>query len=92
MNGMNVDHCKLINELKNEDKFLYEIEDIEYQLIENLITKRKNMNLTQKDIASITGMSQQAVSRIEKYGNKPSLTNLIKYMRALNLDLNVIFS
>lgn len=47
--------------------------------------------MTQRDIANKIGLSQQAVSRIEKYGNAPSITNLIKYLRALDLDINSIF-
>lgn len=81
-----------IKEMDPMSKFLYEVEDIEYRLIENLIAERKRKNLTQLDISKITGMSQQAISRIEKYGNRPSLTNLLKYMKAITLDINSIFS
>lgn len=83
---------QLIDELDNESQFLYQVEDMEYKLIENLVKARKRLKMTQKDISKITGMTQQAVSRIEKYGNKPSLTNLLKYMRALNVDINLIFN
>jgi Predicted transcriptional regulators len=81
-----------IKEMDSMSKFLYDVEDIEYRLIENLVAERKRKNLTQLDISKITGMSQQAISRIEKYGNRPSLTNLLKYMKAIKLDINSIFS
>lgn len=81
----------LIIELSEKGKFLYDVEDQEYRLIANLIAERKRQNLTQADISEKTGMSQQAVSRIEKYGNKPSLANLLKYMHALKLDINSMF-
>lgn len=81
-----------IEKMDSESKFLYEVEEDHYKLIENLVKQRKIRNMTQEDISNITGMSQQAISRIEKYGHTPSLTNLLKYMRALNLDINRIFA
>ncbi|MGN9163471.1 helix-turn-helix domain-containing protein [Clostridium sulfidigenes] len=72
-------------------KFLYEVEDMEFQLIENLVRERKRRSITQKEIAERTGLSQQAVSRIEKYGNKPSLNNLLKYMYAIGININDLF-
>lgn len=72
-------------------KFLYEVEDIEFRLIENLVKERKKRSITQKEVAEMTGLSQQAVSRIEKYGNKPSLNNLLKYMYAIGININDLF-
>lgn len=80
-----------INLNDQEEKFLYEVEEVQCKLIQNLIKRRNEKNLTQKDIANKTGLSQQAVSRIEKYGNAPSISNLIKYLLALELDINSIF-
>lgn len=76
-----------------EDKELYllEIFDIQYKLIKNLQKKRLEKNLSQKDIANITGLSQQAISRIETFQYSPSLQNLLKYMKALNIDINSLF-
>lgn len=73
------------------EKFIYDTANMEYNLIRNLVIERKRKNLTQKDISNITGLSQQAVSRMERFGNKPSLFNLLKYLKALNLDINTIF-
>lgn len=80
-----------VNFNDEKEKFLYEVEDDQFKLIQNLIKKRIEKNMTQRDIADKTGLSQQAVSRIEKYGNTPSMANLIKYLRALDLDINSIF-
>ena len=82
---------EFVNFNDEKEKFLYEVEEEQFKLIQNLIKKRKEKNMTQKDIANMTGLSQQAVSRIEKYGNTPSMVNLIKYLRALDLDINSIF-
>lgn len=76
-----------------EDKELYllEIIDMQYKLIKNLHKKRLEKNMSQKDIANITGLSQQAISRIETFQYSPSLPSLLKYMNALNLDINTLF-
>lgn len=73
-----------------EYDFSHMIEEDNYKLIENLIKIRKSKNITQKDISNITGMSQQAVSRIEKYGHCPSLINFLKYIRVLGININDI--
>lgn len=83
---------EFINLDDEKEKFLYELEQQQFRLIQNLISKRIEMNLTQKDIANKTGLSQQAISRIENYGNTPSVANLIKYLSALQLDINSIFN
>jgi len=80
------------NILNNEfAKFLYEVEDMEFQLIKNLVKERKKRSITQKEIAEKTGLSQQAISRIEKYGNKPTLTIYLKYMCAIGININNLF-
>lgn len=91
MNTTKVDFQTIVDNMDNEEKFLYDIEETKFKLIQNLAKCRQLKGLTQKDIADITGMSQQAVSRIEKYGNEPSLANLLKYMKALGLDINNMF-
>lgn len=87
-----VNFADLKGKLKPNEQFLYEIERDQYELIKNLIAERKKKKLTQKDIAQITGMSQQAVSRIEQYDVKPSLINLLKYIKAIGLNINSIFN
>lgn len=82
---------ELKKEFNNKEKFLYDIECEQYELIENLIKERKKKGLTQKDIAQKTGMTQQTVSRIEQYDVKPSLLNLLKYLKAVDLSINSIF-
>lgn len=74
----------------NKD-FSKAVEDSQRILINNLIEKRIEMNLTQSDITKMTGMTQQAVSRIERCENFPTLSKLIRYLCALNLDINSIF-
>ena len=81
-----------IEEFTEEEKFLLEVKRIERQFIRNLAQTRKNQGLTQKQLADMTGMSQQLISDIEKSGRKPTLPNIIKYLLGLNINLNELFS
>lgn len=61
--------------------------DIYYELIDNAIRYRKKLGLSQEDVAKKSGLSQQAVSRLEKGINSPSLATLLKYLGAMGLKL-----
>lgn len=47
---------------------------------------RKAENLTQSDVAKATGLSQQAVSRIEK-GTGATINSLIKYLSGIGYGI-----
>jgi len=61
----------------------------EYDLIKSIVKARKEMNITQKDISEKTNLTQQMVSRIEKYNNSPRLNNFIEYINAIGLDIEL---
>lgn len=83
----------LLNELKNEvlnnnkSRVIYEQEQEIYELCKKLKQIRQEKNFTQKDIASITGMSQQMVSKIESYNGNPSMLSFIKYCKSIGINL-----
>lgn len=62
----------------------------EYELMQSLVKARKELGLTQKDISKRSGLTQQMVSRMEKIDNSPTLTNFLRYISAIGLDINVI--
>lgn len=76
-----------------EDRELYSLEilNTQYKLIENLHRIRLEKKMSQSDVSKITGLSQQAISRIETFQYSPSLPTLIKYMSALNININDLF-
>lgn len=86
-----LDISQLFENTSDIDKFLIEAERAEIKFIKNLIKLRISKDVTQKELARRSGLTQQAISRIETYGNKPNLKNLIKYLLALNIDINKIF-
>lgn len=76
-----------------EDRELYSLEmlNVQYKLIENLHRIRLEKKMSQSDVAKKTGLSQQAISRIETFQYAPSLPTLLKYMNALDVDVNKLF-
>ena len=53
--------------------------DFQRKLVEHRVTK----GLTQVDVARLLGVSQPAVSQLEKATNMPSLTSLFAYATAI---------
>ncbi|OCZ54231.1 helix-turn-helix transcriptional regulator [Dehalobacter sp. TeCB1] len=80
-----------IEERKKNQEFAkaYEIIDTEYKLIETIIKMRKESGITQPELAEITGISQQSISRMEKVGHSPTLRNFLKYLDGAGLELEV---
>lgn len=64
----------LKSELKNKDfKKEYDSLEEEFTLAKEIISLRKNNNLTQKQLAEMVGTSQPAIARIES-GNYRNIT------------------
>lgn len=82
---------EITERMEHEEGFKESYEQVskEYDLIKEAIQLRKEIGLTQKDIAEETGMTQQVVSRMEKLGHSPTLRNFIKYIDALGLDIKI---
>ena len=83
---------KAVESLSNEEKILLEAKEIERAFIIKLISVRKEKGITQKELAKKTGLTQQVISTIEQCGRRPTLTNLIRYLMWLDLDINKIFN
>ena len=58
--------------------------------MQSVISIRKELNLTQKEVSKKSGLTQQMISRMEKVDNSPTLANFLKYISALGLDINFI--
>jgi Predicted transcriptional regulators len=74
---------------KGDFKFGVDLEI--YLFVEKLVGRRKLLDMTQDDVADKTGLTQQTISRLETHFHAPTLTNLIKYMGAVGLDINKVF-
>lgn len=80
-----------IDDFEGTEKAYFEALESERRFVIKLRECRKAKGLTQKDVAKMTGLSQQVISRMEKMDCKPSLTNLMLYINALGLDMLKIF-
>jgi len=66
----------------------YEAFGKELRLAIALAQAREARNMTQRDLAALTGIKQPMIARIEK-GQSPSLTTLAKIAAALNASVNI---
>ena len=64
--------------------------DKEKKLIEELVRIRKEQNVSQSQLAKITGSKQQAISRTENKEHSPSLKFFYCMANALGYDLQLV--
>ena len=67
----------------------YEIIDKEYNLIIQAVKERKELKISQEELAEKSGLKQQAISRIEKNEHNPSLKNFLRYLDGIGLALKI---
>ena len=72
-------------EVQNELK----LNEAEYKIIEEIITARKEKNLTQKGLAELIGTRQSNISRLESGNYNPSIEFLQKIAFAMDKKLEV---
>jgi predicted transcriptional regulator len=84
------DHLK--EQLKDPDfRSEYEALEPEYEIIRQIILARKELNITQKELAERTGIKQGNISRLEKGTYNPSLQSLKKVAKGLDKELHIEF-
>lgn len=66
-----------------------EAKRISDNLIDIMVQYRKQMNLTQQNIADATGIKRANVARIEAKKYLVSLESLLRYAECLNLDVSI---
>ncbi|MBQ9140677.1 MAG: helix-turn-helix domain-containing protein [Lachnospiraceae bacterium] len=59
------------------------------EIISILIKQRKELGLSQRDLASLCDMPQSSVARIEALQTTPNLATLLKILRSLGLKLTI---
>ena len=84
------DHLK--ESLKDpEFKKVWEESEPEYVLARELIKKREEKRMSQRDLAKILKTSQAVISRIETMNANPSLSLLKRIAKVLDTNLQVSF-
>ena len=80
------------NYVKKDDSFhAKDLTDAEEQaqIISTIIKQRNDLGLSQRDLASICGIPQSSVARIESMKTTPTLATLLKLLRPLGLKITV---
>jgi DNA-binding XRE family transcriptional regulator len=69
----------------------YEAIEPEFAIIQAMIDARKSAGLTQKKLASLTGITQGDISKLEKGSGNPSLRTLQRLAAAMDMKLRIEF-
>ena len=77
---------------QNDPKFkkVWDESRAEYKLIGEMISLRKQENITQKELASLTGNKQQVISRIERKESIPTIRAFSHILDALGYELRIV--
>ena len=59
-------------------------------MIDNIIALRKENNISQTELADLTGSNQQTISRFEKKAHSPSLVLFVKIIDALGYEMQIV--
>ncbi|NLR08934.1 MULTISPECIES: helix-turn-helix domain-containing protein [Lactobacillaceae] len=83
----------IIDERMKDDRVKADMmnEKAKLDLAVSLMEARENANLTQKELATLVGTSQNAISRVENGNGNPSLRTLTRIADALNQPLDIRF-
>lgn len=68
----------------------FRAEAIESDLIDSVINLRKESNISQTELADLTDVKQQNISRFEKKTHSPSLTFFVKVIDALGYKMELV--
>jgi DNA-binding XRE family transcriptional regulator len=87
--GVKFDDIK--SKLMKDEEFKEEYDKLSprYEVIFQIIEARKNMHITQEELARIAGTKKSNISRLESGSYNPSLDFLIKIAKSLDKDIHI---
>lgn len=76
--------------IENNPQVAYELvqNETEYKLIAELISRRKELNLTQKELAELIGTKQSNIARLESGNYNPTIKFLQRIFSAMGRNLS----
>lgn len=77
-------------EKENMPATTYMVATRDKELIDQMINLRKEQNISQRELAKMTGNKQQAISRMEKKEHSPSLKTFSAVLNALGYELQIV--
>ncbi len=87
----NIDVKNIIETESVDPEFKAEFDKLnhEYELIEEIVRLRRSKHLSQVELAKAAGVSQQAISRLEREKHIPKLDTLIRILEGLNMKITL---
>ena len=73
-----------------EAKETHELFEAEYQFRKMLIEARKKESLTQQQLSSITGLTQQMISKVETGESNTTMETLMKYLKGIGHKIIIV--
>lgn len=64
--------------------------DLEYRLIEQFISIRKDNHITQDELSKMSKVIRQTINRIENYITSPGVNTMIKLLEPLGYTLKIV--
>ena len=61
--------------------------NIVYKIIDEIVAKRKELGISHEKLAASIGLSRSAISLIESKKRIPSILNILKICKALDISL-----
>ncbi len=88
---MELTYRQVLSEKMKDPEFKksWEAGEPEFQLIKSMIRAREKQNITQKQLAAKTGLTQTYISRIETGDADPTLQTLKKIAEGLGMKLEL---
>ncbi len=82
-----------LNQRMNDSEFKKEYDALEpeYQIIRAMIEARREIGITQKELAEKTGITQGDISKLENGTSNPSLKTLQRIAKGLGKNLIIDF-
>lgn len=79
-----------LKELKGMPGKTYYVADDDKELIDKIIEIRKKENVSQAELAEMTGNSQQAISRFEQKTHSSSMKLFSSIIKALGYEVQIV--
>lgn len=91
MNKVGVSFNDIKRDMMKDEEFKIEYEKLQprYEAIAQIITARKELNITQTELAKRVGTQKSNISRLESGNYNPSLDFLTKVAESLGKNLKV---
>lgn len=90
---MSTNYKDLLNERLKDSDFKKEYEEMnpEYEVIKAVLAARKSIDMTQKELAEVSGVAQSDISKLENGNSNPTIKMLQRLANGMNMRLKVEF-